>query len=46
MELDARYVDVAIRRWQGFTGEEALLEDDGRTFSGIEAARLEEGGGG
>ena len=31
------YVDVAVTRWQAFTGEDAKLEDDGRTFA--EAAR-------
>lgn len=39
MELDPRYVDVAIRRWQQFTGRDAILDGDGRTFTEIEAAR-------
>lgn len=39
MELDPRYVDVAVRRWQQFTGRDAILDGDGRTFTEIEAAR-------
>jgi len=32
MELDARYVDVAVQRWQAFTGKSATLLSDGRPF--------------
>ncbi|WIG52217.1 MAG: DNA modification methylase [Afipia sp.] len=39
IELDPRYVDVAIRRWQSMTKLEAILEGDGRTFEEIEEAR-------
>jgi DNA modification methylase len=39
MELDERYCDVIIRRWQEFTGQSATLESDGRTFGEIEAER-------
>lgn len=39
MELDPLYVDVIVRRWQTFTGQQATLEGDGRTFNEIEAAR-------
>jgi len=31
------YVDVAIRRWQAFTGQKAVLERDGRSFDEIVA---------
>ena len=34
IELDAAYVDVTVRRWQDFTGREAVLEHSGCTFSG------------
>ena len=33
IELDPLYVDVAIRRWQAETGEEAVLVDTGETFN-------------
>jgi len=32
-ELDPLYVDVIVRRWQEFTGKEAILESDGWTFA-------------
>jgi hypothetical protein len=32
VELDLAYVDVAVRRWQAFTGENVMLLADGRTF--------------
>jgi hypothetical protein len=34
------YVDVAVTRWQQFTGETAYLEDDGRNFAEISAERV------
>jgi DNA modification methylase len=37
-ELDPIYVDVAIRRWQAFTGKQAMLAD-GRTFDAVAADR-------
>jgi DNA modification methylase len=41
MELDPRYVDVAIRRWQEATGENALHDETGETFN-ARAARVTE----
>lgn len=38
-EIDPTYCDVAVRRWQLFTGEEATLEGDGRTFDELAAER-------
>jgi DNA modification methylase len=35
LELDPLYVDVAIRRWQTFTGEAATLAITGETFAEI-----------
>lgn len=32
IELDPIYADVIIKRWQGWTGEQAVRESDGRTF--------------
>ncbi|WP_454737604.1 DNA-methyltransferase [Cupriavidus necator] len=41
MELDPRYVDVIVRRWQAFTGEAArLVGGDGPTFDEVSAERL------
>jgi hypothetical protein len=39
IELDPLYVDVAIRRWQAFTGEKATLFADDRTFDAVAAER-------
>lgn len=33
MELDPKYCDVIVKRWQDFTGDKAILEGDGRTFA-------------
>jgi DNA modification methylase len=38
VELNPAYVDVAVKRWQDFTGKAATLEGDGRTFSEISEA--------
>ncbi|MGR3573990.1 MAG: DNA-methyltransferase [Sagittula sp.] len=40
IELNPAYVDVAIERWQSFTGQEALLAETGETFAAIKAKRL------
>ena len=39
MELDPRYADVIVRRWQEYTGEQAVLEGDGRSFDEIAGER-------
>jgi site-specific DNA-methyltransferase (adenine-specific) len=33
MELDPRYCDVIIKRWQEFTGQEATHAETGKTFA-------------
>ena len=43
VELDPRYVDVAIRRWQAFTGKAATLLADGRNFDEDAAERRPSG---
>ncbi|MGE5535189.1 MAG: DNA-methyltransferase, partial [Acidobacteriota bacterium] len=40
IELDPLYVDLAIRRWQAFTGEPATLGMDGESFEAVAARRL------
>jgi DNA modification methylase len=40
VELNPAYVDVAVKRWQDFTGQKAVLEGDGRTFEEVAAGRL------
>lgn len=42
IELNPAYVDVAVKRWQDFTGKQATLEGDGRTFDEIRAERLKD----
>ena len=39
MELDPKYVDVIVRRWQQYTGKHATLGCDGRTFEAVAAER-------
>jgi DNA modification methylase len=39
MELDPKYVDVIIQRWQTLSGKQAKLEGDGKTFEAISAER-------
>lgn len=34
MELSPQYVDVAVKRWQAFTGKTAILESTGEPFPG------------
>jgi DNA modification methylase len=40
MEIAPQYVDVAIRRWQAFSGQTATLHGTGRTFADMEAERM------
>lgn len=39
IEIDPQYVDVAVRRWQEYTGLDVRLADSGRTFGEIAAER-------
>jgi DNA modification methylase len=41
VELNPAYVDVAVKRWQDFTGQQAVLDGDGRTFDEIAGTRLQ-----
>lgn len=39
MELDPKYCDVIIKRWQDFTGQQATLEATGQTFDELKQQR-------
>ena len=39
MELDPKYCDVIIKRWQDFTGQQASLEATGETFEVVAGGR-------
>jgi DNA modification methylase len=39
LELDPKFVDVIMQRWQQYTGKRATLEGDGRTFDEIAEER-------
>ncbi len=39
LELDPKYVDVVVERWQALSGKKATLEGDGRTFDAIQKDR-------
>jgi DNA modification methylase len=40
IELDPKYADVIVERWQQLSGKQATLEGDGHTFSEIKAERI------
>jgi DNA modification methylase len=42
MDIDPRCVDVAVVRWQRFSGKQAVLDGDGRTFEEIARVRRRE----
>ncbi len=42
MEIDPKYADCIVWRYQGYTGKPAVLEGDGRTFADIAGERLKE----
>ncbi len=39
IEIEPRYVDVGVRRWQTLTGKDAVLESSGRTFAEVKQER-------
>lgn len=39
MELDPKYCDVIIKRWQDYTGKKAVLEASGETFEEVSHGR-------
>jgi len=40
LELDPKYADVVVKRWQGLSGKKATLEGDGRTFDAVRQDRM------
>jgi DNA modification methylase len=42
IEIDPLYVDVAVRRWQAFTGKQPTLQADGRSFDAVAAERVQQ----
>ena len=43
VELSPAYVDVAVLRWQAFTGQQAVLEGDGGSYATTATVRRLEG---
>jgi DNA modification methylase len=39
VEMEPKYCDVIVRRWQEYTGKQALLESNGKTFSSLEKSK-------
>jgi DNA modification methylase len=40
LELDPKYVDVVVERWQGLSGRKATLAGDDRTFDEVARDRV------
>jgi DNA modification methylase len=39
LEIDPKYTDVAVTRWQSLSNQQATLDGDGRTFEEIAEER-------
>ena len=39
IELNPAYVDVAVERWQRFTGQDAMLDGSDKTHSSLKTER-------
>ena len=42
MEIDPKYADCIVLRYQDYTGKQAVLDSDGRTFDEIARERRKE----
>ena len=42
MEIDPKYADCIVRRWEEYTGKQAVLDGDGRTFAEVARERIKE----
>jgi DNA modification methylase len=40
LEIEPRYIDAAVKRWQDFTKRDAILKATGQTFDEVATARL------
>jgi len=40
IELNPAYVDVAVERWQNFSGKQAVLEGHEKTFDALRLERM------
>jgi DNA modification methylase len=40
LEIDPHYVDVAVCRWQSYTGKTAILSATGDSFEDVSTKRL------
>jgi DNA modification methylase len=45
IEIDPLYGDVAVRRWQAFSGRQAVLQASGQSFEAVAAERVPKGSG-
>jgi DNA modification methylase len=44
MEIDPKYADVIVKRYQEYSGKPAVLDGDGRTYAEVAQARLRAAG--
>ena len=42
MEIDPKYADCIVHRWEEYTGKQAVLDGDGRTFAEVALERIKE----
>jgi DNA modification methylase len=40
LEIEPRFVDVAIKRWQAFSGKDAICAESGLSFDDIASTRV------
>jgi DNA modification methylase len=40
VEIDPKYAECIVRRWQEYSGKQAVLDGDGRTYAEISAERV------
>ena len=40
MDIDPTYVDMAVLRWEQFSGKSAILDSTGQTFAEVRESRL------